>query len=98
MQRKVENRVIRVYGIFGDHRAGSVYSINGLAFDDAYRIFIALKKISCLIDNAQYKGEYHKQEAARLKEKYEKIIATFDNGIQKGIANGLEEEILNCLG
>ncbi len=74
------------------------YSINGLAFDDAYRIFIALKKISCLIDNAQYKGEYHKQEAARLKEKYEKIIATFDNGIQKGIAIGLEEEILNCLG
>lgn len=30
MERKIENRVIRVYGIFGNHRAGSVYSVNGL--------------------------------------------------------------------
>jgi hypothetical protein len=73
------------------------YDITGLAWDEGYRILLALKKVSDLLGKAQYSSEYHKQEAARLNEKYSKIIAALDGEIPKGVAKGLDEEILELI-
>lgn len=73
------------------------YSITELAWDEANKIFMALKKISDLIGNVQYDSEYHRQEAARLKKEYEKIILVFEKEIPKGIAQGLDEDILKFI-
>lgn len=73
------------------------FDITGLTWDEVHRILLALKKTIDLLEKIQDNGEYHEQEAERLKEKYKKIIATFDSVIPKGTAKGLDEEILELI-
>lgn len=73
------------------------YRIDDLSYNDANRILMSLKKTCELMGKAQYDNEYHKQEAARLKEEYEEIISEFENEIPKGIAQGLNDDILKLI-
>lgn len=73
------------------------FEITGLSWNDANRIFLALKKIIVLIEKTQYDGTYHEQEASRLKKEYEDIISVFDKDFPKGELKGLDEDILEFL-
>ncbi len=75
------------------------FDITDLSWNDTYRIYLALRKISDLIEKKQFATEYNQQEAAELKKKYEKMIWFFDNckDFPKGMAKGLDETILESL-
>lgn len=73
------------------------FEIKNLSWDEAYLIQISLKKISELIGTAKYDGEYHKQEAMRMKSKIDGIIGTFITSLPRGKADGIVDNILKFI-
>ena len=74
-----------------------VYKIDNVSWDDANRIRLSLKKVSELIEKADYDGKYHEQEAQQMKAKIDKIVECFSNSIPQGVAKGIEDDILEFI-
>ena len=73
-----------------------MYQVDDMSWNEAYNIYLCLKKMSDLIGIANFDSEYYKQEAARFKEDVDRIIKSFDS-IPKGNAVGINDEIIDML-
>lgn len=73
----------------------SHYEIIDLSWNEVYEMYIAIKKIVEKIENTKYENEYYRQESKRLISKYNEILNQIEASIPFGMAEGLNEMILN---